>query len=55
MTLTPQISRRFGGAKLTTLGVAVQAKKSLRKLGRAIGIGRHPTLLHERSPAGTAD
>jgi len=45
MTLTPQISRRLPPEKLTTLGVAVQAKKSLPKLGRAIGIGRHPTRL----------
>jgi hypothetical protein len=45
MTRTPQDQSPVAGAKLTTLGVAVQAKKSLRKLERDLGIGRHPTRL----------
>jgi hypothetical protein len=38
MTLTPQDQSPVAGAKLTTLGVAAQAKKSLRKAGASSGV-----------------
>jgi hypothetical protein len=38
MTLTPLDQSPVAGAKLTSPGVAVQAKKSLRKAGTGSGV-----------------